>query len=49
MPHVHVHIVPKQRGGEDWGGPFRMDGTPKYLEEDEWASLRAAILKELEK
>ena len=49
MPHVHVHIVPKQRGGEDWGSPFRMDGTPKYLEEDEWVSLRAAILKELEK
>ena len=48
MPHVHVHIVPKQRGGEDWGGPFRMDGTPKYLGDEEWAALRAAILKALE-
>ena len=48
VSHVHVHIVPKQRDGEDWGGPFRMDGTPKYLEEEEWNSLRAAILRELE-
>ena len=30
MPHVHVHIVPKYKGGVSWGQPFS-DSLPKVL------------------
>ena len=48
MPHVHVHIVPKYKGGVSWGQPFS-DSLPKVLLTDaEYdamiADLRAKLL-----
>jgi diadenosine tetraphosphate (Ap4A) HIT family hydrolase len=31
-PHFHVHLVPKYKGGPEWGGPFLLD-----LSEDNFA------------
>lgn len=50
VPHVHVHIVPKYRGGLSWGEPFD-DTLPKqFLQDEEYQSmaeeLRIAILTE---
>lgn len=45
--HVHFHIVPKQRQGDDWGGPFRMDGGDVTLPEAEWTRLREKLLERL--
>ena len=49
VPHVHVHVVPKYRGGLNWGAPFD-DTLPKqFLDEEEYGKmaeeLRTAILK----
>lgn len=43
MSHVHVHVVPKQKDGDDWGGPFRMDGDSVFLPENERDKLRQAL------
>ena len=45
--HVHFHIVPKQREGDDWGGPFRMDGESVRLTDGEWTRLREKLLERL--
>ena len=49
VPHVHVHVVPKYKGGLNWGVPFD-DTLPKQLlSEEEYAEavekLRAEIAK----
>lgn len=49
VPHVHVHVVPKYKGGLNWGEPFD-DTLPKQiLDEEEYREmvkeLRTAILK----
>lgn len=37
LPHLHVHIVPKQKGGHTFGGTFEMNVEPaKYLTDDEY-------------
>ena len=48
VPHVHVHVVPKYKGGVSWGKPFS-DSLPKVLLTDaEYdamiADLRAKLL-----
>lgn len=43
MPHLHVHVVPKQENGVEWGGPFRMDGEPMLLDDEAWNKLRADL------
>ena len=45
--HVHVHIVPKQEGGEDWGNPFQLGGDVVPLDETSWNKLRLALLNAL--
>lgn len=50
VPHVHVHVVPKYKGGLNWGEPFD-DTLPKQLLSDEEyetmvKDLRKAILEE---
>lgn len=45
VSHFHVHMVPKQRDGLQWGGPFT-DTLPKVtLEEGEFRKMGQAILK----
>ena len=39
MPHVHVHVVPKYKGGLNWGEPFD-DTLPKeLLSEEEYGKM----------
>ena len=49
VPHVHIHVVPKYKGGLNWGEPFD-DTLPKqFLSEEEYAKaiekLSAEIMK----
>jgi len=46
--HIHFHIVPKKRGGKDWGRQFEMsgkEGEQVFLTEDEYQSVIAGIRK----
>ena len=49
VPHFHVHLVPKHRGGLQWGGPFT-DTLPKVtLDEEEFKAVGEGILREIQK
>ena len=37
--HLHVHLVPKYEGGDEWGGVFQMNPGLKYLSEAEYAEM----------
>lgn len=40
LPHLHVHIVPKQTGGHTFGSTFEMNvQPPKYLSDEDYDSL----------
>ena len=43
--HLHVHLVPKYRGQDEWGGVFQMNPDKKYLTEEEYAQMIEAIRK----
>ncbi|MDY6323053.1 MAG: HIT family protein [Succinivibrio sp.] len=43
VPHLHIHIVPKYKGGPQWGGPFTDTGPKKYLSDAEYQELIAKI------
>ena len=34
--HLHVHLVPKYEGGEEWGGVFAMNPGKTFLTEAEY-------------
>ena len=37
--HLHFHLVPKYKGGDEWGGVFQMNPGLKYLSEAEYAEM----------
>jgi diadenosine tetraphosphate (Ap4A) HIT family hydrolase len=37
-PHVHVHVVPKYEGTEQWGKPFPEE-PKKFLSDSEYQEL----------
>jgi diadenosine tetraphosphate (Ap4A) HIT family hydrolase len=40
LPHLHVHIAPKQVGGHTYGGTFEMNvNPPKYLSDAEYDEI----------
>lgn len=45
--HLHFHLVPKYKGGYEWGGVFAMNPGEKYLTEQEYAELVEKIKNEL--
>ena len=45
--HLHVHLVPKFRDQEEWGGTFDMNPAKKYLSQEEYDFLCARIVKNL--
>jgi diadenosine tetraphosphate (Ap4A) HIT family hydrolase len=48
LPHLHVHIVPKQADGYGFGGTFEMNvNPPKYLSDSEYEELIAKIKSNL--
>ncbi len=47
LEHLHFHLVPKYKGGPDFGGVFRMNPQEVYLSDEEYAQMAEAIRKEL--
>lgn len=37
--HLHMHLVPKYRGGDEWGGTFEMNPGKTYLTEEEYQGM----------
>ena len=37
--HLHMHLVPKYEGGDEWGGTFTMNPDKVYLTDAEYAEM----------
>ena len=37
--HLHMHLVPKYEGGDEWGGVFQMNPDKVYLTDEEYAQM----------
>lgn len=37
--HLHMHLVPKYEGGDEWGSTFQMNPDKVYLTEAEYESM----------
>ena len=47
MPHVHVHVVPKYKGGLQWGEAFHDDVEKVLLSEEEYQEMAKALRDEI--
>ena len=48
VSHLHVHVVPKQKGGPTWGEPFAVHPSPPtYLSEAGYQEVITAIKRHL--
>ena len=45
--HLHFHIVPKYKGGEEWGGTFEMNNGKTMLRDEEYEEMAEALRKAL--
>ena len=45
--HLHFHIVPKYKGGEEWGGTFEMNSGKTMLRDEEYEEMAEALRKAL--
>lgn len=41
--HLHMHLVPKYNGGDEWGSTFQMNPDKTYLAEEEYKEMIAKI------
>lgn len=46
-PHLHFHLIPKYKGGPDFGGVFQMNPKKVYLTDAEYTEMAEALKKEL--
>ena len=46
--HLHMHLVPKYEGGDEWGGVFQMNPDKVYLSGAEYAEMIEKIKAALE-
>lgn len=37
--HLHMHLVPKYQGGDEWGGTFQMNPNKTYLTDEEYQAM----------
>lgn len=37
--HLHVHLCPKYKGGDEWGGVFQMNPQKVFLTDAEYAEM----------
>ena len=44
LSHLHFHLVPKYKGGPDYGGTFRMNPKEVYLSEQEYAQMAEQLI-----
>ena len=47
VPHVHVHVVPKYKGGLNWGEPFDDTLAMKLLSDEEYEEMVHALRKRI--
>jgi diadenosine tetraphosphate (Ap4A) HIT family hydrolase len=47
MHHLHMHIVPKYEGKEEWGSTFVMNPDKTYLTEEQYKEIIETIKKSL--
>lgn len=45
--HLHMHIVPKYKDSDEWGGVFQMNPNKKFLSRKEYQDLIDKILSNL--
>ena len=45
--HLHMHLVPKYEGGDEWGGTFTMNPDKVYLTDAEYAEMIEMIKENL--
>ena len=45
--HLHFHIGPKYKGGEEWGGTFEMNSGKTMLRDEEYEEMAEALRKAL--
>ena len=45
--HLHFHIVPKYKGGEEWGGTFEMNSGRTILTDAEYEEMAESIRQAL--
>jgi len=43
LSHLHFHLVPKYKGGPDFGGVFQMNPQKTYLTEQEYADMATRL------
>ena len=37
--HLHMHLVPKYKGGDEWGGVFQMNPGKVYLTDEQYREM----------
>jgi diadenosine tetraphosphate (Ap4A) HIT family hydrolase len=47
--HLHMHLCPKYRGGDEWGSTFAMNPQKTFLSDEEYADMIAKIKAALNK
>lgn len=45
--HLHMHLVPKYEGKDEWGGVFQMNPNKVYLSNDEYENMILEIKSNL--
>ena len=45
--HLHMHLVPKYEGGDEWGGVFQMNPDKVYLSDAEYDEMINKIKENL--
>ena len=45
--HLHFHLCPKYKGGEEWGGTFEMNSHKTILDDEAYEKIAENIRKEL--
>jgi len=46
--HLHMHLVPKYKDGDEWGGTFQMNPKKVFLKEEEYQEIMDKIKENLE-
>ena len=44
---LHMHLVPKYEGGDEWGSTFTMNPDKKYLNDNEYEEMAKILRREL--
>ncbi len=43
--HLHMHLVPKYEGGDEWGSTFQMNPDKTYLTDAEYQEIIDSVVK----